>query len=422
MGSHIDIKDIDIAQAAMHVLFALGIGVVCGLASVVLCICVGWAYDVFLAAEWLVWLLPLIGALEALAYKAVKLAPNMTTDRLVGSIRENRHVSAFLAPGILLTTCMSILCGASVGKEAGALQIGASLGETIAAPMGIKRVRRSKQSEPLNDYPAACGMAACFSALFFAPLGSCMFMLELTRFKVSVVKHLPTILVACFVAYFVASIIGIGDVITKVPLPGISWPIVFQCVVIGVATALMGSILSTAIKGIQATTQRISKRFEFWAIVGGAIFAVLVWVFGWDAFSGTGGELLNEVLEGRFEIPGFLIKALLTMICLGFWLKGGEIMPSFCIGGLLGASVFSLMGSSPVFGAAIGIFAFFAAFSRCPFAAFLMGCEILGWGFAPFMAVAIFVSFMFSYPIGMYGEGVDRQLRAFLERIHEKVT
>ena len=399
-------------EVGKHFLFAIVVGVAVGLASVFLCLCVGWAYDVFTAFPWLIWTLPVMGVLELLLYRAFKLPLNMTTETVIATMRKNQKVPYTLAPGILIATCMSIFSGGSVGKEAGALQIGASLGSLISKPFKLKHVFRKNiprdKTEPLNNYAASVGMAACFSALFFAPLGSCMFVLELTHFKRPVVHHVYTVLVACFVAYFVASFIGIGDIIAKVDLPQLNWLIVGQCIVIGVAVALMGAVFDWAIKFAHHITQAVTKNYFIWVIIAGIVFAILVTVFGWDKFTGTGGTNLNEVLHGSFESYDYLIKALLTFICLGFWFKGGEIMPSFCIGGLLGASCSHLTGGDAVFGAAIGVLTFFSAFSRCPLAAFLMGCEIFGWAAAPFLAIAIFVAYMFGYPVGMYGDGFDK--------------
>lgn len=406
------VHGLDWLEVAKHVIFAVVVGIACGLGSVVLCLCVGWAYDAFTAFPWLIWSLPIMGVFQIIAYKLLKLAPNMTTHSVIDTMRNNEKVSYTLAPGILLTTCMSIVSGGSVGKEAGALQIGASLGSLISQPFHIKHIFKKNQitrkDEPLNNYVAGCGMAACFAALFFAPLGSCMFVLELTHFKRTIVHHVPTVLLACFVAYIVASFIGIGDIITKVALPQLDWHIVGQCIVIGVGAALGGSLFDFFIKFAQSVTQAIKKNYYLWVVIGGVIFAVIVTLFGWDRFTGTGGINLNMALEGNFGAWDFLIKALLTFICLGFWFKGGEIMPSFCIGGLLGASCSFLTSGDAMFGAAVGVLTFFAAFSRCPLAAFLMGCEIFGWAAAPFLAISIFVAYMFGYPVGMYGDGFDK--------------
>lgn len=437
--------DIQVSRVLRHLLFAILIGVVAGLASAVLCICVGFSFDAWRSIPWLVWLLPLSGVLQILLYRALKLAPTMSTDMVVNKIRHNQHVSYALAPGILLGTCMSILCGGSVGKEAGALQMGASLGSLVARPFKLRPVdpeaaraeaaseqRQDSSADPrsdstrsaarpeveailhLNGYPAAVGMAACFAALFFAPLGSCMFVLELSRFKRTVAKHALTMLVACFVAYGVACLTGIGDIIPKVGVPEISWPIVGQCILVGVCTAVAGGLFAKGIKGLHALTMKSIRNYFVWVIVGGLAFACLLTVFDWGRFAGTGGDQLTAVLNGTFEPWDFAIKALLTLICLGFWFKGGEIMPSFCIGGLLGASVTFMCGGSPEFTAAVGVISFFSAFSRCPLAAFLMGCEIFGWGMAPYAAIGAGVAYWVGSPFGMYGAGMDRAVKRLL--------
>jgi H+/Cl- antiporter ClcA len=359
----------------------------------------------------MVWLLPLIGIVQLWLYGKLGLPLDLSTRHVVSQMRRDQPISSKLAPGILIGTCMTTLCGGSVGKEAGALQMGASLGARISHPFKLKSVYIKNKDESMEGYVAACGMAATFSALFFAPLGSAVFVMELSRFKKSINKHVVSILLACAVSYAIARVVGIGDVITSVQLPPLDWLLVGECIIIGVACAFCGSIFDSAIEWIHDLAWRVSKNFKVWVVVGGLAFALLVTVFGWQRFTGSGGNVLNDVLAGTYEPRDFAVKALLTLVCLGFWFKGGEIMPSFCIGGLLGASCSVMTGGEPIFGAAVGVVAFFAAFSRCPIAAFLLGCEIFGWSAAPALAIAIIVAFMFGAPVGMYGEGIDRALR-----------
>ena len=398
-------------QMLVHVLFAVVVGAVTGLASVLLCICVDWSYRLFTSFPWLVWGLPMMGILQLLLYKAFKLPGDLTTHRVVTRIRKNQSVSPTLAPGILISTCMSIVCGGSVGKEAGALQIGASLGSLVSRPFKLHSVYKRNSDESMCGYAAATGMAACFSALFFAPIGAAMFVLELSRFDKTILRHIATMLIACFVAYLVSDAIGIGDIISKVDIPSIDWSCVGQVVVIGVAAAFGGTIFDSVIKWVHDFTWRVSKNLYIWVVAGGLLFAIVVTFFGLDYLTGSGGNTLNDALAGHFGPWDFAIKMGLTCICLAFWLKGGEIMPSFCIGGLLGASCTYLTGGSPELGAAVGCMCFLSAFSRCPLAGFFMGCEIFGWELAPFLVIGIAVAMLCGSPVGMYGEGVDRAIR-----------
>lgn len=452
------------AQVLRHGVFAVAVGVVGAAASVVLCLVVGWAYDLVCAHGWLLYLLPIFAVASLLLYRALKLPLDTTTHTVINDICADRPISPALAPGILLGTALSILGGASVGKEAAALHMGASLGDLVARPLKLRpltgvwkggsradgasgtdggdgavesagaskgavgSVDASKGTDDglgaaggagigggasggVHAYAASCGMAACFAALFFAPLGSTAFVIELSRYDRSVWRHAPFMLLACFVAFGLASIIGIGDVIPKVPLPALSWPVVGQCVVIAVACALVGTVYIQIIDGAQRLTKRISQNYYLWAALGGVLMAVLVTLFDWRGFEGTGANLLSDALAGRAGGWTFAVKALLTIVCLGLWLRGGEIMPTFTVGALLGASCTVMTQGDPAFSAAVGLVAFFAAMSRCPVTAFLMGCEIFGWAGAPAFALAVAVSFSLGRDVGLYGRGATGILK-----------
>lgn len=420
---------VDFSQAARHGAFACVMGVVAAGASIVLCLCVDQAYAATMALPWLIYLLPVCGAASLLLYRWWKLPLDTTTRTVVADIRADRPISPLLAPGILIGTCLSILGGGSVGKEAGALHMGASLGDLVARPFKLGPVRRRAAEAPedgkgaqgarreaagAHGYAAALGMAATFSALFFAPLGSTMFVLELTRYKKGVLKHLATILLACFIAFALARTVGIGDVIPAVAVPALSWRLAGQCIVIGVVCAVCGTLFIRAIDWLQQATRRASRNYYLWVMAGGLLVAGLTVAFGWQAYEGTGGNQLALALQGRQADWGFAVKALLTVLCLGLWFKGGEIMPTFTIGALLGASCTAMTGGDPGISAAIGLVAFFAAMSRCPAAAFLMGCEIFGWSAAPLFALAVAVSFPLGRDVGYYGRGAAGEARRML--------
>lgn len=122
------------AQVLRHGVFVVAVGVVGAAASVVLCLVVGWAYDLVCAHGWLLYLLPIFAVASLLLYRALKLPLDITTHTVINDICADRPISPALAPGILLGTAVSILGGASVGKEAAALHMGASLGDLVARP------------------------------------------------------------------------------------------------------------------------------------------------------------------------------------------------------------------------------------------------------------------------------------------------
>ncbi len=105
------------AQVLRHGVFAVAVGVVGAAASVVLCLVVGWAYDLVCAHGWLLYLLPIFAVASLLLYRALRLPLDTTTHTVINDICADRSISPALAPGILLGTALSILGGASVGPS-----------------------------------------------------------------------------------------------------------------------------------------------------------------------------------------------------------------------------------------------------------------------------------------------------------------
>ena len=181
---------VDPSQVVRHFLFALAAGGAGAAASIALSLAVDHAARLSGRFPWLLLALPALGAASVLLYRALKLPAHLATDTLVDRLRRNDRVPPALAPGILAGTFLTVLGGGSVGKEAAALQMGASLGVLVGRPFKLAPVRRGAPAIP-QGYAAATGMAACFGALFFAPLGSTMFVLELARFDRAVARHVP---------------------------------------------------------------------------------------------------------------------------------------------------------------------------------------------------------------------------------------
>lgn len=389
-----------------HVAFALVMGCVGAGASIVLCLCVNLSLSIFMAHQWLSVALPLTGLASLALYRALKLDLDLTTHKVVHYMRSNQRLSPLLTPGILLGTCLSVVGGASVGKEAGALQMGASLGNFVAKPFKLGKILTFDSDRELFDYTAACGMAATFSALFFSPLGATFLVLELCRYRVSISRHFLTILLASFVGAAITKPIGIGDVIPTVAIPALSWTYVGKSLIVGVACALVGAVYAFAIDWLQRHTIALRRNYWLWVGAGGVVIAICMLAFGWGAYGGAGANLMEMALQNRQPLWAFAIKGLLTILALGLWFRGGEIMPTLTTGALLGASCCIMTGDDAGFSSALGIMAFFTAVIRAPLASFFMGCEIFGWALWPYFAIAVAIAYSIGGDMGIYGLGV----------------
>ena len=384
---------VDPSRVVRHFLFALAAGGAGAAASIALSLAVDLAARLSGRFPWLLLALPALGAASVLLYRALKLPAHLATDTLVDRLRRNDRVPSALAPGILAGTFLTVLGGGSVGKEAAALQMGASLGALVGRPFKLAPVRRGSPAIP-QGYAAATGMAACFGALFFAPLGSTMF--------------------------GIARLTGIGDVIPRVAVPAFSWPLVAQCVLVGLACGAAGTVFGTGLRLARRVVRRRVGRPLVAAVAGGLLFAGIVLAFGWQGFEGTGMPLLRGALAGHAGGADFAVKAGLTVLALGFGLKGGEIMPMFTIGALLGCALGGLTAAAAPFSAALGLAAFFGAASRCPLAALLMGAEIFGLAAAPYLALAVAVAYAGSRDVGVFGHGTVSELARLRARAREE--
>lgn len=413
-----DVRDgrFDVGQLVRHAAFAVVVGAAGAAASIVLTLTVELAGDLSGRFPQLLLALPLLGLVSIGLYKLLRLPANLATDDVIDRFRANERIPGGLAPGILAGTFLSVLGGGSVGMEAGALQMGASIGSVIGRPFKLALVWRRGPAIP-NGYPAALGMAAAFSALFFAPVGSMLFVLELARFDRAVLRHVPTLLVAVFVAYGIANAVRIGDVIPTVALPALSWDTAAQSLLVGLCCAVVGVLFASGLRfARRAVRRRLSPALAIAA--GGLLFAGLVLAFGWQSYQGTGKALLTGALAGEAGGADFAVKALLTVLALGFGFKGGEIMPMFTIGALLGCALGHATGAPAPFSAAVGMAALFAAASRCPLAAVFMGAEIFGWGALPFFLIAVGAAYAGSFDMGAFGRGTAGHLLHLRREAH----
>lgn len=417
---------IDKKQILLNLAFIVAVGIVSAFTSIVLCLCVNAAYHISQQAAWTVFFLPVLGIISLAFYKAMKLPYDYSTDDLVMQMRENKPVSPTLAPAILVGTCLTTLGGGAVGKESSAFQMGASIGEVLCRVFKLKNLFVNKTDRNVYGYAALMGMSATFSALFFAPLGAVFLVFELTRFKTFSPARFIALVASAFIAAAIAYPFGIGDIIPRVSIPSITPELMLQVVLIGTLGGILGRFFGGSLRAVRAwQRKKIRHPYISVALVGVAI-AILVMVFSLQTFEGGGMNLLKQAAAGSIGTWDFAIKAALVFLALASGFKGGEIMPTLVIGGLLGCSLGQLVGIDASFATAIGVMTFFAGMSRCPIAAFFLGFEVFGIEIIPYLIVGIAFAYFGSHDIGYYGRGVrleahnTRARKNFIKHFIEK--
>ena len=129
---------------------------------------------------------------------------------------------------------------------------------------------------------------------------------------------------------------------------------------------------------------------------------VLTLLTGSTRYNGSGVSLIEKCFEGEGLPWDFLIKILFTTVLLEAGYKGGEIVPSFCVGAAFGCLFGQLIGLSPSLCAALGMVSVFCGVTNCPITSLLIAFELFGYHGIPFFMIAISVSYLLSGYYGLY--------------------
>lgn len=93
---------------------------------------------------------------------------------------------------------------------------------------------------------------------------------------------------------------------------------------------------------------------------------------------------------------------LFTALTLGAGFKGGEIVPSLCIGAAFSCTVAPLLGLPVQLAAACGMTGVFCGVTNCPITALLIAFELFGFEGMPWYLTTVAVSYLLSGYGGLY--------------------
>ena len=93
---------------------------------------------------------------------------------------------------------------------------------------------------------------------------------------------------------------------------------------------------------------------------------------------------------------------LFTAATLGAGYKGGEIVPTFCVGAAFGCLFGSLTGFAPSLCTAVGMTALFCGVTNCPISSLLISFELFGYEGMPYFLLTVAFSYMLSGYHGLY--------------------
>lgn len=388
-----------ISSKQLAITEACVIGVVSGLAAVLLKQGVGWLGGLRVQAshEFPAWIvLPLIGLVGGLlsGFLVERLAPEAAGSGIpqVKAALSNVAIALDLRVALvkLVSVILSVGSGLNLGRQGPTVQVGAALAAQLS--------RWVPTSPEYRRQLIAAGAAAGLAAGFNAPIAGILFVVEEFIQDFSDLT-LGTAILASFIGAVVSRVLGgqglsldldIGEIHASASLQDI--PFLF---ILGLLAGLLGALLTRGIF-ISLKFNRDILRWPLpWRIglaggVSGLIMTLLPIAFrdntGLQEFLSSGDA------EWQVTLLAFVVKFLLALIAYGSGAPGGLFAPSLILGSalgdLVGTTAMSLetwvgipLGlapgiSDPSTYALAGMGAFFSAVTRGPITAIVIVFEI----------------------------------------------
>ena len=347
------------------------------------------------AHTWLIFLLPLGGLFTVRLYRFLRLENNRGTNEIMESALNGNPLNPRIALAIFLSTATTHLLGGSAGREGAALQLGGSTASLLARCLHLREENRKVL--------VMAGMSAVFAGLFGTPLTATLFCMEF----VSVGTLFTPALLPCYLAAYLASRVSLSfgvhaeGLLLETALPitiHSSWRIL---------------VLAMLVSGLGIAMCWIFHQAEHFAhhkfpnpyvriALGGAAVTVLTLLVGDHRFNGAGMDMALAAVEGNAQWYAFALKLLFTALTLAAGFKGGEIVPTFCIGATFGCVVGGLLGLEPGIAAALGLVGLFCCATNSPVASIVLSIEMFGSANLYAFCLVCVICFVLSGNSGLY--------------------
>ena len=295
--------------------------------------------------------------------------------------RKGGRIPGRVAVVKIVSSALTIGSGGSAGREGPIVQVGASLGSTIASWLGM----------PVSRVVllASCGSAAGIAATFHAPLAGAVFALEviLTEFTA---ETFGFVVLSAVSSSMVARILQGDEMVVRVAsdLSFASQTDIWWVALLGLVAGMCGLGFSKLLYACEDAIDWLWARTRLpqWArpaVLGLVLGAGLV---AFPYMFGSGYPLEEDAIAGNFSVAFLLAlmlgRALYTAFTIGMGGSGGVFAPTLFIGAMAGAAfgdVVSPLSASPVgVFAVVGMGAAFAGAARAPMTAVLIIVEMTG--------------------------------------------
>jgi len=326
------------------------------------------------------------------------------------------YIPTRTAPLKIVTTALTIGSGGSAGREGPIVQIGGSIGSSIARHTGLgeDRVRSL----------VAAGAGAAIGASFNAPIAGMLFAMEVILGNFAI-RHLNVVILASVTAAVTTrSIVGEDLILRSFPHRVRDPRELLLYAALGVLAAVVAWLFLKLIDRVESVPVSRAKWVK--PLLWGLAVAVIAWAE--PEVAGTGQEFVRSLLNQTSTdsiVWGTLLliggaKLVATALTLGSGGSGGAFMPSLFVGAVLGAAFTDLVAPAWSFSvlepggfAVVGMAATFAAVARAPLTSILIVFEITqDYGLVlPLMLATSLATFLADriHPLSVYSMALERR-------------
>lgn len=370
------------------------IGVFCGIIGLSFRYCIDYVNAFRGQHPIIIYGLPIGGLIIIFLYHKFQVL-GLDINLVLESISTDKNTPVKLGPIIFISTVLTHLFGASAGRTGAALQIGGSISSFINKMLPVK--------EEDSNIVIMCAFAGMFTAVIGTPITGTVFAMEVISIGIFHYSAFFPCLITSMIVSFMSQLFGfqaIFPTLDYVPMFDVSN--ILSVTIIAICCAIMAALFCRILKFSTKTFSHYFNNDYLRIVCGGILIILITLLLGDQGYNGPGANLIHLAFTTSMNPASFLIKILLTALTLGAAYKGGEIVPSLCIGALIGNFVATLLSVDVAFGSAIGMIAFFCGVVNCPMAAIFLSIELFQSQGIIFFVLACSIAYILSGYSSLY--------------------
>lgn len=345
--------------------------------------------------SWLCWLLPVGGILTVGLYRVFGMCGNRGTNEIIDAILNGDPVDPLVAPVIFVATSITHLFGGSAGREGAALQLGGSVASVLGKGL---RLREEERTVLIMS-----GMSAVFAGLFGTPLTATLFTMEFAAVGTIFSPALLPSYLAAFAASRVSGHLGVHpETFILDETIQFTFTTNWQTMILAVSVGLLGILMCYFFHEAEHLAAKWFPNAWVRIVVGGFVVTVLTLLVGDQRYNGAGMDMAMGAIEGHANWFDFLWKLIFTAVTLSAGFKGGEIVPTFCVGATFGCVLGGLVGLEPGVAAALGLVGLFCCVTNSPITAIILSVEMFGSANLYLFAFVCVIAFVISGNWSLY--------------------